>query len=779
MGNRVGHFRYLAFFESLVHPAIFLAGDGTIDNLNCAAVKLLDKASLHDWGNRGCGTRMDVGRLRGEDAVRAFPWLAAVLRDGTAKPERPLERLVVFPAPDHERVFRACMSPVQGESGAITGFSLLLQDVTESQRNRDRILRAKEELERTFDTISDLVFLVDDAGIIRRANRALTDKLGLSPREVVGRTCREVLGCSECRLAGGGYSPLEFSITYPNVPGRFMVRSNELFGRDGARVGRVVVSRDVTVSDRIRETLESIESKYKSIFDHAPVGIFQSTPEGVYLSVNETMATMFGFGSTNDMIRYYKDIAGQMYVDPGDRAALMDEGLGQGLVPARDVQLFRPDGSRFWGRLRGRVVRDAQERVMYFEGFLEDVSGRRAAREDLARSERLFRSLAENMSQGLLQVDLAGTVEYCNDHFCGLVCQRREDLMGTSLLPLVHEEDRGLFSKIFEQGACFLPGSRLDLRLKAPQDIRFALVTPVALQEGGGQPKGYWLLFLDITERRMLESQLLQTQKLEAIGQLAAGIAHEINTPTQYVMNNMWFIKEGVENLHLALDACRNGSAGCGVRDALASREDELQIPFYLDELPSAISETMQGLDRISAIVNSVKQFAHPGHDRHQEVDLNELIEKTVTLSRNEWKYVAELAVDLDPQLPRVVCSSQGIGQVLLNLVVNAAHAVMDVSGEGGRPGRITIGTRRRGEWVDIRVADNGSGIPVHARDHIFEPFFTTKSVGKGTGQGLFIAHRVVVKEHGGVIRFETESGQGTTFIISLPVAGKDCGRHG
>ena len=131
------------------------------------------------------------------------------------------------------------------------------------------------------------------------------------------------------------------------------------------------------------------------------------------------------------------------------------------------------------------------------------------------------------------------------------------------------------------------------------------------------------------------------------------------------------------------------------------------------------------------------------------------------------------MAVDLDPNLPRVVCSSQGIGQVLLNLVVNAAHAVMDVSKGTERSGKITIETRSMGDLVRIRVMDNGSGIPPHARDHVFEPFFTTKSVGKGTGQGLFIAHRVVVKEHGGGIRFETESGQGTTFIISLPVAGR------
>lgn len=764
--------RYLTFFESLVHPVIFVAHDGTIENLNRAAARLLDENAVHGRDYYACRTKGAMASLCGEKAVKAFPWLADALSPEETEPGYAKERLVVFPVSGGERLFQAWTCKVPGVSGQFAGTSIFLQDVTESLRDQEMILKAKEELERTFDTISDLVFLVDDSGVIQRANRALADKLGLLPTDVVGRTCREILGCTECRLENTGHLSQETSVMYPNLPGRFMVRASELLGRDGKRIGRVVVSRDVTSSDRIRDTLESIESKYKSIFDHAPVGIFQSTPEGAYLSVNETMADMFGFGSTSDMIRYYMDIAHQMYVEPADRDALIAEGLERDIVPARDVNLVRPDGSTFWGRLRGRLVRDAQSRIMYFEGFVEDVTGRRSARESLARSEQLFRSLAENMSQGLVHVDLAGTVEYCNDHFCDLVRQSRDMLMGMPITPLVHEEDKALFGSIFGQEACFLPGSRFDLRLQVQRDIRFVLVTPVAQRSGGSLPLGYWLLFLDITERRMLESQLLQTQKLEAIGQLAAGIAHEINTPTQYVVNNMWFIKEGVENLKLALEACRTLITGSEAREMMTAREADLQIPFYLEELPPAIFETMQGLERISAIVNSVKQFAHPGHDQHQEVDLNELIDKTVTLSRNEWKYVAEMAVDLDPNLPRVVCSSQAIGQVLLNLVVNAVHAVMDVSREANRLGKITIGTRNLNDRVEIRIKDDGTGIPIHARDHIFEPFFTTKPVGKGTGQGLFIAHRVVVKEHGGDIGFETETGKGTTIIISLPVEG-------
>jgi PAS domain S-box-containing protein len=379
--------RYLTFFESLVHPVIFVSPDGIIENLNRAAARLLDGNAAHGRDYYARRSAAGAASLCGEKAEKVFPWLADVLHEGEGTPEGALERSCGFPSSAGERLFQACVSRLPDVSDKFQGYAVLLQDVTEPLKNRTMILRAKEELERTFDTISDVVFLIDDSGVIQRANRSLTDKLGLTPRDVVGRTCREVLGCTECRLSAEGHQSREVSVRYPNLPGRFMVRSSELLDGEGKRIGRVVVSRDVTASDRIRETMETIESKYKSIFDHAPVGIFQSTPEGVYISVNRTMATMFGFRSVEDMINYYNDISSQMYVCPEDRDALIREGLEKDNISAKDVNLVRPDGSTFWGRLRGRLVRDAQGRVMYFEGFVEDVSRRREARESLARSD--------------------------------------------------------------------------------------------------------------------------------------------------------------------------------------------------------------------------------------------------------------------------------------------------------------------------------------------------------------------------------------------------------
>ena len=193
-------------------------------------------------------------------------------------------------------------------------------------------------------------------------------------------------------------------------------------------------------------------------------------------------------------------------------------------------------------------------------------------------------------------------------------------------------------------------------------------------------------------------------------------------------------------------------------------------IAYLTEELPKSIEQTLQGVARVAKIVRAMKDFSHPGAVEKVPTDLNHAVESTVTVAHNEWKYVADLDLVLDPQLPRVSCLPGELNQVILNLVINAAHAIGDVVGDGaGGKGRIRVSTSRQGDWAEIRVQDSGTGIPEAVRGRIFDPFFTTKAVGKGTGQGLTIAHLVVVKQHGGTIEFETALGKGTTFIVRLP----------
>jgi len=279
-------------------------------------------------------------------------------------------------------------------------------------------------------------------------------------------------------------------------------------------------------------------------------------------------------------------------------------------------------------------------------------------------------------------------------------------------------------------------------------------------------------------ERQIMEVQLRQSQKLEAIGQLAAGIAHEINTPTQYIGDNARFLKDSFEtiarlllNHEALLKAVQTNSL---TPDFVRQSEQILvasDLNYLFEEIPPAINQTLEGIERVSKIVNAMKEFSHPGGQDKTPANLNKAIECTVMVAKHEWKYIADLNLELDPDLPLVPCYLNDFNQCILNLVVNASHAIADVIKENpGSKGLITVRTRRDHDHVEVRVIDTGTGIPESARTKIFEPFFTTKEVGKGTGQGLSIIHTNIVKKHGGTVRFETETGKGTSFILRLPM---------
>ena len=289
---------------------------------------------------------------------------------------------------------------------------------------------------------------------------------------------------------------------------------------------------------------------------------------------------------------------------------------------------------------------------------------------------------------------------------------------------------------------------------------------------------GFIVTGADVTERKTLEGQLMQAHKLEAVGQLAAGIAHEINTPTQFVANNTTFLKDSFKPVLELLTLCtsiRAQMASGPVSAELLGQFDQVveqaDLAFVRGEIPKAIEQSLDGLQRIANIVIAMKEFSHPGSSEKVAIDINRAIQTTITVARNEWKYVADVDTEFDDALPPVPCLAGEFQQVILNLIVNAAQAIAGVVGEGSQgKGKITISTRRKDNSVEVAIRDTGTGIPQQIQGRIFEPFFTTKPVGKGTGQGLSLAHSTIVKRHNGQIWFETEAGRGTTFFLRLPL---------
>jgi len=278
-----------------------------------------------------------------------------------------------------------------------------------------------------------------------------------------------------------------------------------------------------------------------------------------------------------------------------------------------------------------------------------------------------------------------------------------------------------------------------------------------------------------LEEKEKLQKKLLHAQKMESVGQLASGIAHEINTPVQFINTNINFIEESFteieEYVNLTMELIKNNAINEKNIDKILSKINDFDWDFLKEEIPKSIDQSKDGLQRVTSIVQAMKSFSHPGGQGKTESDINRIIMTTITVSRNEWKYVSTIETDLDKDIHPVWCDANAISQVILNILINAVHAIENKLGRNpvGNKGTIKISTLQKDNYIEIRITDSGSGVPKEIHSRIFDPFFTTKEVGRGTGQGLAIAHDVIYAKHNGKMTFETEPNVGTTFIIELP----------
>ncbi|HSR53162.1 MAG TPA: PAS domain S-box protein [Acidobacteriota bacterium] len=527
--------------------------------------------------------------------------------------------------------------------------------------------------------------------------------------------------------------------------------------------------------ERVRERtaeLSASEARFRTLSASSPVGILELVNLKSCSYANERLLSIMGLESQEQA----RDLS--QLIHPDDRQEVLDrwrqcdprqkELIQEFRIVSRDRQEIR------WVNMRATRTGLAAPLGGCFVATVEDITSAKRSAEDLKRLNHEIELILKSVAEGLCGIDAKGRIVFVNPAFTELTGYEGPQILNRHLRKLCENWPVGELAKrlpdILEgretsslKGEAVLSGAH-----GRTLPVEWAL-TPI---RESGRVAGAVLTFRDVSEEQLLQTQLLQAQKLESIGQLAAGIAHEINTPIQYVGDNTRFLQEAFEDI-VALLKAACGRPHCE-RCLLAAEnlpdglpQEELQ--FLLEEIPQSLEQTQSGLRRVSKIVQAMKEFSHPAREC-TPTDLNRAIQSTVTVARNEWKYVAELRTELDPSLPQVPCLPDEFNQVILNMIVNAAHAIREKIGEQRESkGVITIRTRREGEWALIEVRDTGCGIPEGNLGRIFDPFFTTKEVGLGTGQGLAIAHSVVVKKHKGQLTVESKQGQYTVFYIRLP----------
>lgn len=404
---------------------------------------------------------------------------------------------------------------------------------------------------------------------------------------------------------------------------------------------------------------------------------------------------------------------------------------------------------------------------------------------EIRESEERIRAILNTVASGIITISDEGMIESVN---CAV-----EQLFGYFADEMINQHVKILFPSLYqEQGEDFIKtylgsgqarviGTGREILGQRKDGTTFPL--DLAVTELHQTDRRVFIGVLrDLTYYNELQRQLVNAQKLESIGQLAAGIAHEINTPIQFVGDNVRFVSDSIRDLLNIIGRYRALLPECEPGDRTIASickgneiERQMDFPFLEEEMPKALEQSLEGVSRVAEIVKAMKEFAHPGGEDKQSIDVHEAIQSTVIVAKNEWKFVAEMVTEFDSSLPPVPCLPGEFNQVILNIIVNAAHAITDALGDdSGKKGTITITTRRDEDWAEIRIRDTGTGIPENARTKVFDPFYTTKEVGKGTGQGLAMAHSTIVDRHGGMLTFETEIGKGTVFIVRLPLGDEE-----
>jgi len=670
-------------------------------------------------------------------------------------------------------------------------------------------LRARDRYQRALlDNFPFLVWLKDVESRYLAVNAKFLELAGQSSDEnILGRSdagpglselADQLRGDDQAVLASGQPRKVEAWMEHNGQRRCFEIYKSPV-SLDGQAVGTVGYAQDITHRKQDEHTLQETLRMLEETQALSRFGGWEYDVELDQMAWSTEVYHLHGVDKGADVnalsrdMRFYSPESAQVV------AAAFRQAVEQGIPYDLDVQLIPRNGMPLWVRtmgtplwregkvvcIRGNFMDITEKKHMELELQLaNDLLEQRVASrtQELAATNGNMNQILSSIPSILFVVTTDGRVKQWNTSAVEILRQPTAEILGQQLHELqLRLEMPPLLEGMEKCRQEKQPMKIHNLRYESNEGREGFLafnVSPILAE--GGELEGFLFLGDDITELKVLESQLSQAQRLESIGQLAAGIAHEINTPIQYIGDSVTFLRDAFAELQRLLTLCEQLRDNDNITqepfrllvEAIGNVLRDIDCAFLQVEIPKSFTRVLEGIDRVSNIVLAMKRFSHPGGQEKRAVDINRALESTLTVSHNEWKYVADLTTDLASDLPPVVCLPGDLNQVLLNVIINAAHAIGDVVRGTRDKGRIGVRTRLEGGMVVIAISDTGTGIPAGVREKIFNPFFTTKEVGKGTGQGLSIAYDIVVNKHGGSLTFETEVGHGSTFYIRLPTGG-------
>lgn len=667
----------------------------------------------------------------------------------------------------------------------------IVRDVTAKKRAQEALHANLLFQETLLDTISSPVFYKDSNDIFRVCNTAFANEFfGLKKEQIIGRTLQKLSAESPNHhhfkdfelMKNGGRQLDEIQVTAKDGENRNYFVSRAAFD-DASGQPAGIVGFLVDISQRKQMETELIKQKelFLNIINNIPYYVYWKDRQSVFLGCNRHFAQLFNFNDPHELVgKTNYDLS--IDAEVADAVRRTDQRImesGAPLLDSEETYHIGKDRSVILS-ISKVPLRDQVGNVIGILGIDADITERKRAEEELKKLHQQNEHLLASIESILIAVDFNERITLWNRVAEKTFNMKSGDILGKNLLECKIEWDwinitQHILTSRSENRPIFLNDVRFK-RADGRDGFLNLSISPSYSNNSGS--RGFLFLGDDVTERKIMESQLSQAQKLESIGQLAAGIAHEINTPTQYVGDNIQFLKEAFTDLNglitrqqKALEEAASGASSNEIIQDALKQAEIVEVDYLLDEIPLAINQSLDGVKRISKIVRAMKEFSHPGSDEKTLVDLNRALENTITVAKNEWKYVADLITDFDESLPAVPCLPNELNQVFLNMIINAVHAISEHPGHReDQKGTITIRTAQNNGFAEIHISDSGTGVPEAIRSKIFDPFFTTKEVGKGTGQGLAISHDIIYNKHQGTIQVESEVGKGATFIIRLPL---------